>query len=92
MEIFEAFDLTGTAWSAAQLTGSTASTTRSCGGIIKQLPPHVEPPAELEDRTVGAMVTALAGQSAEPEPRSDAEDQGATRAYPIPSSSPRLSP
>ena len=30
------------------------------------------------------MVTALAGQSAEPEPRSDAEDQGATRAYPIP--------
>ena len=54
------------------------------GGIIKQLPPHVEPPAELEDRIVGAMVAALAGQSAEPEAQSDAEDQGATRAYPIP--------
>ena len=30
------------------------------------------------------MVAALAGQRAEPEPQSDAEDQGATRAYPIP--------
>jgi anti-sigma factor RsiW len=56
------------------------------GGLIKQLPPHVDPPAELEDRIVGAMVTALAGQRAEPEPepQSDAEDTGATRAYPIP--------
>ena len=32
------------------------------GGIIKQLPPHVEPPAELEDRMVAAMVAALAEQ------------------------------
>jgi len=31
------------------------------GRIIKLLPPHVEPPADLEDRTVAAMVTALAG-------------------------------
>jgi hypothetical protein len=54
------------------------------GGLIQQLPPHVEPPAELEDRIVGAMVAALAEQRAEPEPQSDAEDQGATRAYPIP--------
>jgi hypothetical protein len=53
------------------------------GGIIKQLPPHVEPPDELEDRTVAAMVTAQAGRTqldAEP----DGEDQSATRAYPIP--------
>jgi hypothetical protein len=56
------------------------------GGLIQQLPPHVEPPAELEDRIVGAMVAALAGQRTEPEaePQSDAADQGATRAYPIP--------
>ena len=54
------------------------------GGIIKQLPPHVEPPADLEDRIVAAMVTAHAEQrpslSAEP----GAEDQGATRVYPAP--------
>ena len=30
------------------------------GQIIKNLPPHVEPPADLEDRTVTAMVAALA--------------------------------
>jgi hypothetical protein len=34
------------------------------GGIIKNLPPHVEPPADLEDRTVAAMIAALAGQRA----------------------------
>jgi anti-sigma factor RsiW len=51
------------------------------GGIIQQLPPHVDPPAELDDRIVGAMVAALAEQRAEPEPRSDAEDQGSTRVY-----------
>ena len=37
------------------------------GGIIKNLPPHVEPPADLEDRTVAAMVAALAEQRAEPD-------------------------
>ena len=62
------------------------------GGIIKQLPPHVEPPAELEDRIVGAMVAALAGQRAEREPQSDAADQGATRAYPIPGRQPPAEP
>ena len=31
------------------------------GPIIKLLPPHVEPPADLEDRTVAAMAAALAG-------------------------------
>jgi Anti-sigma-K factor rskA len=57
------------------------------GSIIKNLPPHVEPPAELEDRTVAAMVAALAGQRGKPVPRPDsesAEDEDATRAYPIP--------
>jgi hypothetical protein len=64
------------------------------GGLIQQLPPHVEPPAELEDRIVGAMVAALAGQrpESEPEPQSGAEDQGATRAYPIPGRQPPAEP
>ena len=31
------------------------------GQIIKLLPPHVEPAADLEDRTVAAMVAALVG-------------------------------
>ena len=39
------------------------------GGIIKNLPPHVEPPADLEDRTVAAMVAALAEQRAKPDRR-----------------------
>jgi hypothetical protein len=53
------------------------------GGIIQRLPPHVDPPAGLEDRIVGAMGAVLAGQGAEPEPQSDAADQGATRVYSI---------
>jgi hypothetical protein len=32
------------------------------GAIIKDLPPHAEPPAGLEDRTVTAMIAALADQ------------------------------
>ncbi len=59
----------------------------SIGSIIKNLPPHVEPSADLEDRTVAAMVAALAGQRGKPVPRSNsesAEDEAATRAYPIP--------
>ncbi len=54
------------------------------GQIIKNLPPHVEPPADLEDRTVAAMVAVLAEQRASTDRRSDAEDQAATRVYPIP--------
>ena len=57
------------------------------GRIIKDLPPDVEPPPDLEDRTVAAMVAALAGQRAKPARRTDAEsaeDHAATRAYPIP--------
>ena len=53
------------------------------GGIIKQLPPHVDPPAELEDRIVGAMVAALADAKGR-ERLVDAEDQGVTRVYPAP--------
>jgi Anti-sigma-K factor rskA len=62
------------------------------GGLIKQLPPHVEPPAELEDRIVGAMVAALAGQRAEPGPQSGAADQAATRLYPVPGRQPPAEP
>ena len=29
------------------------------GGIVKILPPHVEPPADLETRTLAAMMAAL---------------------------------
>ena len=57
------------------------------GRIIKNLPPRVEPPADLEDRTVAAMAAALAEQRAKPVRRSDAEDvedQAAPRGYPIP--------
>jgi hypothetical protein len=54
------------------------------GRIIKDLPPHVEPPADLEDRTVAAMVAAPAGQRAKADRHSDPEDQAATRVYPIP--------
>ena len=40
------------------------------GRIIKDLPPHVEPPADLEERTVAGMVAALAEQRAESARRS----------------------
>ena len=54
------------------------------GRIIKNLPPHVEPPADLEDRTVAAMVAALAEQRATTDRRPDAEDRAVTRVYPSP--------
>jgi hypothetical protein len=58
------------------------------GQIIKDLPPHVEPPPDLEDRTVAAMVAALAGQRAQTDRRSDPEDQAATSLDPIPAVQP----
>jgi len=61
------------------------------GRIVKNLPPCVEPPADLEDRTVAAMVAALAEQRAKPVSRSDAEDQAA-RVYPIPEVHPAAGP
>ena len=54
------------------------------GQIIQNLPPHVEPSPDLEERTVAAMVAALAGQRAQTDRRSDPEDQAATSVYPIP--------
>ncbi len=66
MEIFEAFDLTGTAWSAAQLTGCDAKTVaryvtvREAGGdplaraarprLIDEFMPKIE---EMVDRSKG---------------------------------------
>jgi hypothetical protein len=58
------------------------------GQIIKSLPPHVEPPPDLEDRTVAAMVAALAGQRVQPEHRPDPEDQAAPSVDPIPAVQP----
>jgi hypothetical protein len=64
---------------------------REIGQVIKHLPPHVEPPPDLEDRTVAAMVAALAEQRATGR-RPDAEDEAATRAYPIPGRQPFQEP
>jgi hypothetical protein len=58
------------------------------GQIIKNLPPHVEPPPGLEDRTVAAMVAALAAQRAQADRRPDPEDQAATPLSPIPAVQP----
>ena len=53
------------------------------GEIIKNLPPRVEPPADLEDRTVAAMVAALTEQRARANRVTDAEDEAVTRVYPM---------
>jgi hypothetical protein len=45
------------------------------GRIFQNLPPHVEPAADLEDRTVAAMVTALTEQRAQSDHSSEGEDQ-----------------
>jgi hypothetical protein len=62
------------------------------GRIFQNLPPHVEPPAGLEDRTVAAMVTALTEQRAHSDHRSKDEDQTATRVYPKPEPGPPAGP
>jgi hypothetical protein len=62
------------------------------GRIIKNLPPHVEPSADLEDRIVAAMVAALVEQRASADSRPDAEDRAATRVYPIPEREPSAEP
>ena len=54
------------------------------GQIVKALPPHVEPPADLEERTIAAMVAAMAEERARPDRRADAQDQAVTRLYPVP--------
>jgi hypothetical protein len=62
------------------------------GWIIKNLPPHVEPPADLEERTVAAMTVAMAEQRARTDRRPDTEDQAVTRLYPIPERQPPVEP
>jgi hypothetical protein len=62
------------------------------GQIINTLPPHVEPPADLEDRTVAAMVAALADQRAQADHPADADAQAATRIYPVPGRQPPAEP
>ena len=54
------------------------------GQILKQLPPHIKPPTDLEDRTIAAMVQARANQRASAAPQSDTEDQNATQLHPRP--------
>ena len=55
------------------------------GRVIQSLPPHVDPPADLEDRTVAAMVAALAEtRRAEPASQADPEDRTATRIHRTP--------
>jgi hypothetical protein len=58
------------------------------GRILKDLPPHVAPPAGLEQRTVTAILAAMAGQRPQPEPRPGSQDQAATRIYPTPGQRP----
>jgi hypothetical protein len=62
------------------------------GQIIKLLPPHVEPAADLEDRTVAAMAAALAEPPSTADRRADAEDRAATRVHPIPRPQPPAEP
>ena len=57
---------------------------RDIGQIIKLLPPHVEPPPDLEERTVAAMIAAMTERASTTDRRADAADQAATRVYPIP--------
>jgi hypothetical protein len=60
------------------------------GRVIQNLPPHVEPPAGLEDRTVAAMLRALTGEPAKADQPAETdqpvhdEDLAATRAYELP--------
>lgn len=62
------------------------------GRIIKNLPPCAGPPADLEDRTVAAMVAALAEQRGKPVRRSGAEEQAAPRVFPVPEVHPAAEP
>jgi hypothetical protein len=45
------------------------------GRIIKNLPPHVEPPTDLEERAVAAMTAALADQRVKADRQPDAEPE-----------------
>ena len=52
------------------------------GRIIKNLPPHVEPPADLEKRTVTTMVAALAEQRAKTDRRAEDKPPPASTRFP----------
>ena len=60
------------------------------GRVIHDLPPHVEPPADLEDRTVAAMLRALAAEpsKADQPAKTDQpvhdEDLTTTKVYELP--------
>jgi hypothetical protein len=58
------------------------------GQIIKSLPPHVEPPPGLDDRTVAAVVAALVEDRATKADRRSDADQPAARVYPMPERKP----
>ena len=58
------------------------------GRIVKNLPPHVEPPADLEHRTVSAMVAALARQGVVADGRFGAADRAAARIHLFPQREP----
>ena len=62
------------------------------GRIVQSLPPHVEPPADLEDRTVAAVLRALADQPAKAEQTPPFEDLAATRTYQVPEQAPPPAP
>src|SRR5271165_2848370 len=57
---------------------------REIGRIIKLLPPHVEPSAGLEDRTVAVMVAGLSEEQAKLDRPADTEDRTATPVSRIP--------
>jgi Anti-sigma-K factor rskA, C-terminal len=54
------------------------------GRIIQILPPHVEPSADLEDRTVTAMVAAMAEARAAAVESTASPDRTATRIFQVP--------
>jgi len=64
------------------------------GAVIKTLPPHAEPSADLRDRTVAAMVAVLAGQRAKPaaRPAGPSAEDNTTRPYPVPQLGPPAGP
>ena len=59
------------------------------GRIIQELPPHVEPPADLEDRAVAAMLRAPAGHPGKTGQPRGRDDLTATQTYQVP---PQLHP
>jgi hypothetical protein len=92
----EAFDFAfGNLPPASQASfGRHLSDCRSCqsvveeyaeiGRIIKDLPPHVEPSADLEQRTVSAILAAMTEQAPQLKRRPDTQDRTATQVNRVP--------